>query len=200
MEILTTQGDDPEFVELVKHVIAGCVRDGFPRTIIVIEIDNWFDHKWLGFSGMGRVGFGFYGDYLVDMDTALDEFRQDQITLPPFSPRRVIAEYCFQRDASGNYSSHNPRPYLHERKPAPSSRNLHKRIVDQIDSALLVWFSSNTKQNLRGSLMIYEVKGSEVHPWYAGFAKEQEWRVLQTKGITPEQVQSLIASDAEVRT
>src|SRR5688500_5637644 len=116
MEILTTQGDDPEFVELVKHVIAGCVRDGFPRTIIVIEIDNWFDHKWLGFSGMGRVGFGFYGDYLVDMDTALDEFRQDQITLPPFSPRRVIAEYYFQREAGGNYSVRDPRPYLHERR------------------------------------------------------------------------------------
>src|SRR5829696_2437383 len=83
MEILTKQSDDPEFVELVKHVIAGCVHDGFPRTIIVIKIDNWFDHKWLGFSGKGRVGFGFHGDYLVDMDTALDEFRQDQITLPP---------------------------------------------------------------------------------------------------------------------
>ena len=45
--------------------------------------------------------------------------------------------------------------------------------------------------------MIYEVKGSDVHPWYAGLAKEEEWRVLQTKGITPEQVQLLIASDAE---
>ena len=200
MEILTKQNDDPEFVELVKHVIAGCVNDGFPRTIIIIKIDNWFDHKWLGFSGKGRVGFGFYGDYLVDMDTALDEFRQDQITLPPFSPRRVIEEYYFQREASGNYSVRNPRPYLHERKLAPSSQNLHKRIVDRIDSAILVWFSSNTKQNLRGSIMIYEVKGSEVHPWYAGLAKEEEWRVLQTKGITPEQVQSLIASDAEVRT
>jgi hypothetical protein len=48
--------------------------------------------------------------------------------------------------------------------------------------------------------MIYEVKGSEVHPWYAGLAKEEEWRVLRTEGITPEQVQSLIVSDAEVRT
>ena len=61
MEILIKQRDDPEFVELVKHVIAGCVNDEFPRTIIVIKIDNWFDHKWLGFSGKGRVGFGFYG-------------------------------------------------------------------------------------------------------------------------------------------
>jgi hypothetical protein len=202
MKILTKQNDDPEFVELVKRVIAGCINDGFPKTIIAIKIDNWFDHKWLGFSGKGRVGFGFFGDYLVgmDMDTALDEFRQDQITLPPFSPRRVIEEYYFQRDDSGAYSARNPRPYLHERKLAPSSQNLHKRIVDRIDSAILVWFSSNTKQNLRGSIMIYEVKGNDVYPWYAELAKEECWRVLQTKGITPDQVQSLIESDSEVRT
>ncbi len=202
MELLTKQNDDPEFVELVKHVIAGCINDCFPNTIIVIKIDNWFDHKWLGFSGRGRVGFGFFGDYLVgmDMDTALDEFHQDQITLPPFSPRRVIEEYYFQREDSGAYSARNPRPYLHERKLAPSSQNLHKRIADHIDSALLVWFSSNTKQNLRGSIMIYEVKGTHVYPWYAELAKEKEWRVLQTKGITPDQVQSLIENDSEVRT
>jgi hypothetical protein len=200
MEILVKQNDDPEFVESVKHVIAGCINDGFPNKILVIKIDNWFDHKWLGFSGRGRVGFGFYGDYLVDMDTALDEFRQDQITLPPFSPRRVIEEYYFQRDDSGAYSARNPRPYLHERKLAPSAQNLHKRIVDRIDSAILVWFSSNTKQNLRGSIMIYEVKGTDVHPWYAELAKKNVWRVLQTKGITPDQVQSLIENDSEVRT
>jgi hypothetical protein len=199
MEILVKQNDDPEFVESVKHVIAGCINDGFPNKILVIKIDNWFDHKWLGFSGKGRVGFGFYGDYLVDVDTALDEFRQDQITLPPFSPRRVIEEYYFQRVDSGTYSARNPRPYLHERKLAPSSQNLHKRIVDRIDSAILVWFSSNTKQNLRGSIMMYEVKGTEVYPWYAELAKKKVWRVLQTKGITPDQVQSLIKNDSKVR-
>ena len=48
--------------------------------------------------------------------------------------------------------------------------------------------------------MIYEVKGSDVHPWYAELAKEAEWRVLQTKGITPAQVESLIARDPDVLT
>lgn len=64
--------------------------------------------------------------------------------------------------------------------------------MDRMDSGILVWFSSRTKQNLRGSIMIYEVKGADVHPWYAGLAKEEQWRVLRTKGITPDQVQSLI--------
>lgn len=199
IELIAKPHDDPEFVELVRHLISGCVNEDFPGRIFVIRIDNWFDQKWLGFSGKGRVGFGFFGDYLVDMDTGLDEFYQDHITLPPFSPKRVIEEYSFQRDESGDYSGRDPRPYLHQRKLAPSAENLHKRIVDRIDSSILVWFSSNTKQNLRGSIMVYEVKDFEVHPWYAGFAKGEDWRVMQTRGITPEQVHLLIENDGERR-
>ena len=186
MEILLRQNDDPEFVDLVKRIIAGCISDSFPNTIIVIRIDNWFDYKWLGFSGIGRVRFdGGFGQ-----DTALDEFRQDQITLPPFSPSRVSEEYCFEREVNGEYSARDPRPLLYQKELARSSQNLHKRIIDRIDSAVIVWFSSNTKQNLRGSIMIYEVKGPEVNPWYAGFVKEEQWRVLQTRGISMDQVQS----------
>lgn len=194
MEILSKQNDDPEFVELVKRVIAGCIDDSFPNTIIVIQIDNWFDYKWLGFSGIGRVGFPTVVN--LDVDTALDEFRQDQITLPPFSPSRVIEEYRFQREVNGEYRAHDPLPYLHQKELAPSSQNLHMRIVDRFDSADLVWFSSNTKQNLRGSVMVYEVKGREVNPWYASFAKEEQWRVLQAKGIPIDQVQSLMRKAA----
>ena len=198
MEILSKQNDDPEFVELVQRLIAGCIDDSFPNTIIVIQIDNWFDYKWLGFSGRGRVGFPFVLN--LDLDTALDEFRQDQITLPPFSPSRVIEEYYFQREVTGVYRAREPLIYLHQKELAPSSQNLHKRIVDRFDSAVLVWFSSNTKQNLRGSVMIYEVKDREVNPWYAGFAKEEQWRVLQTKGIPIDQVQSLIEMNPKLRT
>jgi hypothetical protein len=188
MEIRLRQNDDPEFIDLVKRVIAGCISDSFPDTIIVIRIDNWFDYKWLGFSGIGRVRF----DEAFDRDTALDEFRQDQITLPPFAPSRVIEEYCFEREVNGEYSARDPHPLLHAKELARSSQNLHKRIVDRVDSAVIVWFSSNTKQNRRGSVMIYEVKNREVNPWYAGFAKEEQWRVLQTSGITTDQVQALI--------
>ena len=198
MEILSKQNDDPEFVELVKGMIAGCINDSFPNTIIVVRIDNWFDYKWLGFSGRGRVGFPFVENF--DLDTALDEFHQDQITLPPFSPKRVIEEYHFRRELDGEYSARDPRPYLQQKELAQSSQNLHKRIVDRVDSAVLVWFSSNTTQNLRGSVMVYEVKNREVNPWYAGLAKKGQWRVLQTKGISVDQVQSRIENESEAPT
>jgi len=101
MEILTKINDDPQFVELVSHVISSLVKDSFSEEIFVVQIDNWFDDKWLKFSGIGRVRFD---DAHIDIDTALDEFWQDKITFPPFTPKRVVKEYFFLRDESGDYS------------------------------------------------------------------------------------------------
>lgn len=190
MEIQTKTNDDPQFVELVSHTISGLVNDSFPEEIFVVQIDNWFDHKWLMFSGIGRVRFD---DPHLDIDTALDEFWQDKITFPPFTPSRVIKEYFFLRDESGDYSlSTIVPPYIHSRRRASSYKNLHRRVADFSGSAIFVWFSSNTTSNGRGSLMVYEVGSSRVHTWYAAFTKEDGWEVLQTKGITREQVQLLI--------
>src|SRR5207248_3728612 len=148
MEILTKPNDDPQFVELVSRVISGLVNDKFPKEIFVVQIDNWFDHKWLKFSGIGRVRFD---DPHIDIDTALDEFWQDKITFPPFAPKRVVSEYFFLRDESGDYSlSSIAPPYIHSRRRAASYRNLHRRVADFSGSAIFVWFSSNTNSNRRG--------------------------------------------------
>jgi hypothetical protein len=195
MEIPIKPNDDPQFVELVSQVVSKLANDSSPEEIFVMKIDNWFDHKWLKFSGIGRVGFGSFGDYLFDRDTALDEFSQDQITFPPFSPNRVINQSYFLRGESGAYVFPTRARLVHQRKLAPSSEKLHKRVTDFADSAIFVWFSSNTKLNRRGSIMIYEVKRSEVHTWYASFSKAEEWRVLKTKGIMRGQVQSLMEPD-----
>src|SRR5687767_12909311 len=124
IDILTNPTDDPQFVELVKHIIVRLAVQNVPEKIFVMKIDNWFDHKWLKFSGIGSVGF-FWG--LNAPDTALDEFSQDKITFPPFNPNRVIGEWYFARDASGEYVPSLQSPFVHERKLAPSAQNLHKR-------------------------------------------------------------------------
>lgn len=101
MKILTKAYDDPQFVELVSRTISGLASEKCPEKVFVVRIENWFDQKWLNFSGVGRVGF--FEDWRLEVDTALEEFRQDQTTLPPFSPKRVIEEYCFLRDKDGDY-------------------------------------------------------------------------------------------------
>src|SRR5215510_14679343 len=188
-EILTNPTDDPHFVELLKHLISRLVGETLPEQIFVMKIDNWFDHKWLNFSGIGRVGF--FGGRL-EKDTALDEFWQDKVTLPPFTPNRVIEEYYFVRDQSGSYAPSLAAPLVHQRKLAPSSENLHKRVTDFADSALLIWVSSNTKSNCRGSIMVYEVKDSNVKTWYMGLVKQNNWSVSRTKGINLDRAVSLI--------
>lgn len=197
MELPVRQDDDPEFLGLMEQLILGYAEQSSPRNVVVIKLNNWFDHKWLGFSGKGRVAFGMWGGHLVDLDTALDEFHQDQITLPPFSPRRITEEYCFQREESGGYSTCDPRLHIHQRKLASSAHNLHKRLVDRFDSAILVWFSSNTKQNRRGSILVYEIQEAQVYPWYAALAKKASWHVVRTKGITRAQFESMIGRDVK---
>lgn len=188
VEIPTNPNDDPQFVEFVSHVIANSVDDNFPKEIFVIQVNNWFDLKWLNFSGIGRVGFF----WTLSPDTVLDEFRQDKITFPPFSPARIVEEHFFSRDERGNYSASTAAPFIHPIKRASSCENLHRRVADFADSAIFVWFSSNTKSNGRGSLMVYEVRDSTVHTWYAAFSRKEEWRVLQVNGITREQVKALM--------
>ena len=189
LEIFTNPTDDPQFIELVKSIIIQLVTQKAPEKLFVIKIDNWFDHKWLNFSGIGSVGF-FWG--MTAPDTSLDEFSQDQITFPPFTPNRVIGEWYFLRDANGEYPPSLDAPYVHQRKLAPSAQNLHKRVTDFAASAIFVWLSSNTKPNRRGNIMVYEVAGSSVQTWYAGLHKKNDWRVLHTEGIAREHVILLI--------
>jgi hypothetical protein len=192
-EIFTNPTDDPHFVELLKHLISRLVSETFPEQIFVMKIDNWFDHKWLNFSGIGRVGF--FEDFRLEKDTALDEFRQDKVTFPPFTPNRVIGEYYFAHDQTGRYPPSLAAPLVHQRKLAPSSENLHKRVTDFADSALFIWVSSNTKSNCRGSIMVYEVKDSNVRTWYMGLVKQNNWSVSRTKGINLDRAVSLIQTD-----
>ena len=193
LEILPEPNDDADFLRLLDLIISALIKASCPEEIYLIRIDNWFDHKWLKFSGIGRVGF--FWEWRPEMDTSLDEFHQDNVTLPPFTPNRVTGEFYFVRSDSGNYSASLSKPYVHQRKLAHSSENLHKRVAHVADSAVFVWMSSNTKANRRGSLMVYDVKGSEIQTWYVGLSKEDNWRVLQTKGIAQEQFQSLMRQD-----
>ena len=53
----------------MSHIISQLVGEEYPEQIFVMKIDNWFDRKWLNFSGKGRVGF--FEDFRLEIDTAL---------------------------------------------------------------------------------------------------------------------------------
>src|SRR2546430_17270184 len=101
IKLLINSNDDPQFVELVTQIISGLIRDSSPREVFVMKIDNWFDHKWLTFSGIGWVRLD---DFRLDLNTALDEFRRGNVTFPPSTPTRVIAVCYFLRGGDGAYA------------------------------------------------------------------------------------------------
>ncbi len=73
------EGDnhDPSFIALVRQICVGLLRGAVPHDVFLVQIDNWFDHKWLD----RRV-------WNQESDEALDE----HTPIPMFNPPRVVAE------------------------------------------------------------------------------------------------------------
>ena len=66
--------DDPYFIVLLNSLVNGLVNSETPDGIWIIHIDNWFDHKWLRFSGIGSVDFRL--PFMNQYKAVLDEFSQ----------------------------------------------------------------------------------------------------------------------------
>ena len=57
IDLAPEPGDDPTFLLAVSAIAAAMARDERPTELRLIRIARWFDHKWLGYSGKGRVYF-----------------------------------------------------------------------------------------------------------------------------------------------
>jgi len=172
---------------MLDRIIDSIVASSHSQEVFVVRIKNWFDHKWLRFSGIGRVSFKG-----AHVDTALDEFWQKKLTFPPFIPARVLSE-CYFCWTTKKYFEEQPAPSLiHDRKHKYSSANLHRRVVGFAERAVFVWFSSHSARNLRGSVMVYTVDSQEVDAWYASFERKKEWLVTRTKGIDRHALEAIL--------
>src|SRR5262249_32248596 len=144
--------DDPEFIAIIDRIAVRLFKQADYEEVFIVEIKNWFDHKWLKFSGIGRVPFRHVGD--SQPQVALDEFFQEKITFPPFTPNRILRQ---QWHPAEELKRSVPVHYTKRREH--SCWNLQRRVTDYAKSALFVWFSSGTKTNDRGSLMVYQLQG-----------------------------------------
>jgi hypothetical protein len=183
ISITTDDSDDPVFIGMIERTVVRLDQDHDPDELFVIKIKNWFDHKWLKFSGIGRVRFERLDS---KPQVALAPIFRDKITFPPFTPNRVLLQQCW------GYGAGKPRRAVHRTlRREHSSWNLQRRVTQFAKSALFVWFSSGTKPNDRGSLMVYQVKDEEVEAWYASFKKTDTWTLDRTKGVSQEAIESL---------
>ncbi len=178
MQLAITPEDDPEFVAPVNAILTAVIAECGPRLAVVTQIDNWFDHKWLDFSG--KVA-GVVGSWSRDL------------TVPPFHPNRVKHQVAYQRHDDGSYSEVEA-PQLH--RCQESSQNLNRKLRHQADPGVFAWWSSNTKVNGRGSLMVYTHIENATSSWFASFERRAEWCVRQARQISIEEVQALLERGA----
>jgi hypothetical protein len=88
--------DDNDFVDLLNALLNALLVQQTPEQLWVIQIDNWFDHKWLRYSGSGSVPSKFPANWtssFMDRFTSVKEqFWRDKLTFPPFVPDRVVSQ------------------------------------------------------------------------------------------------------------
>ncbi len=179
--------DDPAFIHLMNTVIQNLDYIHRPEEVFIVEIKNWFDHKWLNFSGIGRVSFN--PGFNQHPGVALQEMYRKKITFPPFNPNRILHESWWAHEASQS------RERIHRRKTRQrSAKNLQRRVHQFSDSALFMWYSSGTQHNDRASLMVYRVHEEEVDTWYASFKNEGVWQLDRTKGISKDYLDQFLVS------
>ncbi len=189
IEVSVGETDDPYFIEVVNAIVRGLASRSIPDELWIIKIDNWFDHKWLRFSGIGVVDFNWGG--ANRFEAALDEFYQSKVTFPPFNPNRIVGQWSFLK--AGDRYVESPLIELpHRTVKQPSEANLLRRVQEFTKSACFVWYSGNTVVNGRGSVMVYELSRNEVDCWFASFNRRDAWKLQATKGASREDVDRLM--------
>jgi len=189
MKIDVGETDDPYFIALLDSLLSGLMKREAPEGLWIIQIDNWFDHKWLRFSGIGSVYFRFPA-LMNRPDAALDEFYQDKVTFPPFTPNRVMAQWSYAR--VGDDYVEVPWQVPHQSERQSSEANLQRRVQDFSRSACFVWYSAKTVANGRGSVMVYNVTADGVKCWFAAFNRQETWKLHATKGVSRTEVEDLL--------
>ena len=182
-----SEDDDPAFVALISRVLTGTVRRYEPENIYLVQIDNWFGPRWKGWpAGLGSLG-GFR-----------HWFRS--LRIPPFHPHRVKRQLLFQRvdSDSPRYSEKEVESLHFEYAAKPMINARHRALRDVIGSGICLWYSSNTSNVDRASLMLYRTEDEGELAWYAGFLRHGEWKIELAKGISPEQVSQLASPDEPI--
>lgn len=195
--------DDNDFIDLLNALLNALLVQKSPEQLWVIQIDNWFDHKWLRYSGSGSVAsdfppawtssFAAWTSLMDRLASVKEQFWRDRLTFPPFAPDRVVGQWSFLRSNDGYIEA--PLSKLpHRESRHRSHSNLNRRVEHFVQSALFVWYSSNTLKNGRGSLMVYDVGPDNPICWFAAFGSKSGWMLERTKGIEKEEVSRLIGA------
>ena len=165
--------DDADFLALVDCLAGNLVRQFQPKDLYLIRTNNWFDHKWLGFSGKGLVGVW-----------------KQRLTIPPLVIKRVLSQDVYAFEESDKSHQLVNAPPLH--RVQLSSNNLI-RFIDRVSkSGIFVWFCGGTEQSGLASILVYSTRGDSQSSWYASFRKSESWQLNKVKGFSSREILHLM--------
>ena len=175
INLFVDKNDNQEFTsKLTRFIINYSVKIN-PTEVFIIRVDNWFDKKWLNFSG-----------------TVMHEvsvWDSDEISVPPFHPNRILktTKYNFH---NGIFEEVDENVELHIFQS--SSNNLKRKFKSICKNGLFIWYSSNSEVNGVGAVMVYKVNEQEVNNFYFSLAKQNEWEPKKVLGNNLSYVEDLL--------
>ena len=184
-EIKIESGDANDFIISLNKIVGKFIDEKDINEICLIRIKNWFDHKWLNYSGKSVIEYRGGGGLI---DSSLNNEWREKITVPPFNPNRVLSELFFRIEPTDNKMFEKN---LHTKKD--SNDNIHNRISAYTKSGMFVWYSSNTEINQKGSLMIYIVQADNIKTFYVSFVNNNGWKINQAKNISAAELENILS-------
>jgi hypothetical protein len=160
IELVPTEHDDAAFLSLAQRIMNGAIAELRMPEVFLVHVDNWFDHKWLGWWSR----------------------KEEELRVPTFTPNRIRSEKHFVLNSErSTWEEVGLQKPLHVRQPG---RPWLAQPLDRFSkSAAFVWYSGNTTINQVGSMMLY-LSGAEGYSWYASFRKIEVWAVVDESRIT----------------
>lgn len=160
---------------LVENVLNSSVQISKPNKIYIIKIDHWFDFKWREFAGklLGAVGYW-----------------NKELRIPPFIPDRVLEQLYFEK-VNGSYEKQDAA-VIHIYQSSGDNITGKRKLISTSGVRLSVWFSGNTKNTLRGSIMLYQIGKVNQNTWYVSFLKKENWQIYKTDGISRNEILAFI--------
>ena len=172
--LINNENDNPNFTRNAELIVTNRIHLWKPKELFITRIDNWFDEKWMEFSGTIMQGLVIW---------------KGETTIPPFHPNRVETSDFYKMTAEKYVKNENTKP-LHIYQESKS--NLKRKISDFTDDGIFVWYSGNSKINGVGTIMCYHVKNSECRAFFITLTERKDWNVSQTKGILMKEIQSIL--------
>ncbi|XWN38470.1 MAG: hypothetical protein ROO71_05900 [Balneola sp.] len=168
--------DNDQFISRVEVLIEKFILDKKPNSFYLIKIDNWFDKKWLKFTGKLLGAFGV---------------STNDLRIPPFVPNRVAYEKFYSKNLETElYEISKTNRKIHIVQNSES--NFNRKIRTLIPETAFVWYSGNSKNNKRGTVMIYLPIDDEYISLHLEL-EAPEWDVKNSTGVSKKMLNSVFS-------